>query len=261
MKTIRGTKGFLIILAMALTTTSCVPSSNKANKSSSNLATVQTTNSSSNATTNDGPQAAQTPQTGSITYYETADEDNSKELPGVAYNSCGVLYKQLNNDNTFFLDNNGGDILIVQQYSYDSATILNEVKSINDSASSAYNTCLEGYIDSGIVYLNSATQTTATSNPTLTKKENYTYEYCGHIAHTTYSANNWTIIKVANKDFIVKNKSGHNQNSNIPTVGKTISSTNAIEACVYSNRPEYVNSRSSFYHVIDAAAIDLGAFN
>jgi len=259
MKTIRGTKVYMMMLAVLLVTTSCVPSSSKSSRPSSNTATVQSNDSSSSDTNNNQPAAAGTPQTGDVTYYGTPDP--TPTLPGVAYNSCGVLYKQLNNDNIFFLDNNGGETLIVQQYSYDSASILNEVKAINDSSSSAVSTCLEGYIDSGIIYLNSATERTATDNPTRTNKSSYTYEYCGYIAHTTYSSNNWTLIKVGSKDYVVNNLSGSSWNANIPTIGKTISSENGLEACVYTNKAEYKDYTSSFYHKIDAAVIDLGALN
>lgn len=259
MKTICGTKAYFIILAIALVTTSCVPTTSKSTKPSSKTATVQSNDSSSSNATTNQPAAAGTPQTGDVTFYGTPDP--TPTLPGVAYNSCGILYKQLNNPNTFFLDNNGGDTLIVQQYSYDSAAILNEVKTVNDTTPSAYSTCLTGYINSGIVYLDSATERTAKTNPTHTNKAHYSYEYCGLIAHTTYSSNHWTLIKVGNRDFIVKNQTGRGYNANIPTIGKTISKTNAIEACVYSNRSEYKNYGTSFYHAIDAAVIDLGALN
>jgi len=265
MKTIRGTKVFLMVLPILLSTASCVPSSSKSTAPNANTATVTSNDSSSNATANTQSSSSSvsgtsaTPQTGDVTFYGSPDP--TPTLPGVTYNSCGILYKQLNNDNTFFRDNNGADTLIVQQYSYDSALILDQVKSINDTAASAYNTCLTGYIKSGIIFLDSATQRTATNNPTHTNKASYSYEYCGLIAHTTYSSNNWTLLKMANKDFIVKNKMGRGYSSNIPTVGKTISSQNAVEACIYSNKAEYKDYGTSFYHVIDAAVIDLGALN
>jgi len=265
MKTICGTKVYFIILAIVSITTSCVPSSSKSSNPNTNTASVQSTDSSTNATTNSQPASSgvsntsATPQTGDVTFYGSPDP--TPTLPGVTYSSCGVLYKQLNNDNTFFRDNNGGDTLIVQQYSYDSASIINETKAINDSASSAYSTCLTGYINSGIIYLDSATDRTATNNPTHPNKTNYSYEYCGLIAHTTYSSNNWTLIKIGNRDFIIINRTGRAYNSTIPTVGKTISSQNAVEACVYTNKAQYKDYGTSFYHTIDAAVIDLGAFN
>ena len=261
MKTIRGTKVYMIMMAMVILSTSCVQTSSSSSKKNSS-ATVADSSSTTgeNDSSDSGSSSSSTTQNDSgITYYDDEDEDE-EELPGVAYSSCGVIYKQLNNENTFFRDSDG-DTLIVQTYSYESTSILNKVQTNNDSYGDAYNACLEGYIDSGIVYLNTGTFSTETNNPSRSYQGSYAYEYCGYIAHTTYSSNRFTLLQMSSIDFKINNNTGRSYNQAIPTVGVKISSENSIEACVYSNKAFYSDHGSTFYRNIDAKVIDLGAYN
>ncbi len=257
MKTIRGTKVYTIMLALLLLTTSCVQTSSSSSKN--NSTTAATSNSTSS---NEGEEVSgviTTPGDSDVTYYDEEDEDE-EELPGVAFEDCGVLYKQMNNDNYFFRDSTG-DTLMVQQYSYESASILNEVQVNNDSYSDSYNACINGYISSGVVYLDSATLSSQANNPSKIHQGSYTYEYCGYIAHSTYSSNSFTLIRVSGIDRRVKNETGSSLPTTIPTVSTMITSENAIEGCVYSNRALYKDHGTTFYRTIDTLAVDLGALN
>ncbi len=257
MKTIRGTKVYMMMLALMLVTTSCVQTTSSSKKN--NSTTAATSNSTTTGEDEEVTGTTTTTGDGTITYYDEEDEDE-EELPGVAYSECGTLYKQMNNDNYFFRDS-AGDTLIVQEYSYESASVLNQVQVNNDSYADAYSACVNGYISSGVVYLNTATLSSQTNNPSKIHKGNYTYEYCGYMAHTTYSSNNFTLIRVSGIDRRVKNQTGGSFPATVPTVGTLISSENAIEACVYSNKALYKDTETTFYRTIDTLAIDLGALN
>ncbi len=256
MKTIRGTK--INILMILVLTTSCVQTSSSSTKKNSS-ATVSDSSSTSTDGTSESTTSTGTTGNTDVTYYDDEDEDE-EELPGVAFSDCGIMYKQLNNDNIFFKDSDG-DTLIVQNYSYESTSILNQVQSINDSSEDAYNTCLEGYIDSGVIYLETATLSSAASNPSRPYQGSYTYEYCGYLAHTTYSSNNFTLLRMSSRDYKINNKTGSSYNQTIPTVSTTITSSNAIEACIYTNKASYSDYGTTFYKNIDAVRIDLGAYN
>lgn len=257
MKTIRGTRVYMIMLALMLLSASCVQTSTSSSKSSSTAAENSSATSGSEGEEVSG--TIQTPSDAGVTYYDDEDEDE-EDLPGVAFEDCGILYKQMNNDNYFFRDSSG-DTLIVQQYSYESASILNEVQVNNDSHSDSYNACIDGYISSGVVYLNSATLSSQVNNPSKIHQGNYTYEYCGLIAHSNYSSNNFTLIRVSGIDRRVKNETGGSLPATIPTISTMISSENAIEGCVYSNKAIYQDNGTTFYRTIDTLAVDLGALN
>ena len=255
MKTIRGIKIYLLMIAMTIATTSCVQSTSSSSKTKDSASTSEGQEEEVQATVTTYAD----PQSDEITYYDDEDEDETEDLPGVAYSDCGVIYKQMNNDNIFFKDSDN-DVLIVQQYSYESASTLNEIKVNNDNYSDSYNACLEGYIENGVVYLDSGTLSSVAPNPTKPYASSYTYEYCGYIAHTTYSSNNFTLLSISSIDFKINNQTGESYISSIPTLGVKVSSENAIEACVYSNRSSYDHNSSTFYDNIDAKVIDLGAY-
>ena len=250
MKTIRGIKIYLLMIAMTIATTSCVQSTSSSSKTKDSASTSEGQEEEVQATVTTYAD----PQSDEITYYDDEDEDETEDLPGVAYSDCGVIYKQMNNDNIFFKDSDN-DVL-----SYESASTLNEIKVNNDNYSDSYNACLEGYIENGVVYLDSGTLSSVAPNPTKPYASSYTYEYCGYIAHTTYSSNNFTLLSISSIDFKINNQTGESYISSIPTLGVKVSSENAIEACVYSNRSSYDHNSSTFYDNIDAKVIDLGAY-
>ncbi|MAF79002.1 MAG: hypothetical protein CME63_17640 [Halobacteriovoraceae bacterium] len=256
MKTIRGMKIYILMIALLSVTTSCVQSTSSSKSKNSSTAIAE-----NNADSADDSEYYydETPGDDGDAYYDDEDEDEDN-LPGIPYSSCGVIYKQLNNENTFFRDSDG-DTLIVQNYSYESAAILNQVQSISDTYSDAYNTCLEGYIESGVIYLEEAQLNSEAANPSRAHQGNYSYEYCGYMAHTTYSSNNFTLIRVGGYDRRVKNQTGTGFPSTIPSVNEMINSENAIEACVYANKALYKDTSTTFYRTIDTLRIDLGALN
>lgn len=255
MRTIRGIKIYLLMIAMTMVTTSCVQSTSSSSKTNDSATTSEVSEEEVQATVT----TYSDPQSGEVTSYDEEDEDETEDLPGVAYSDCGVLYKQMNNDNIFFKDSDN-DILIVQEYSYESAQDLNEVQINNATYADAYNACLEGYIDNGVVYLNTATLSSPTTNPSRTFATSSYEEKCGYIAHTTYSSNRFTLLLSGTRQYRLNNITGSSYISSVPTIGTTISSENTIEACVYTNReigPDYANG---IYHKIDAQIIDFGAY-
>ncbi len=192
-----------------------------------------------------------------VDYYPDADEDVNDILPGTPSNKCGVAYKQFNNPVLFFRENNSNTIYNLQQFSFDSLSFIGDFHFPNSS----YNVCIEGYIDGANYYINKTSNQNAVDNPTKIHKENYTYEYCGHLAYVTnFSGITSLNLKVGAFYYLIHNKNNLNFNS-IPTIQSSITSSNSIEACVYSNTASYKVLEETFKPQFDAMAIDVGALN
>lgn len=248
--------GMLLLLTQMLLLNSCIQTT--ASSSSSSDTSASTTSDSSSDSDDDSTTTTDDDSDDEVTYYDEEDEEED-DTPGDEYEDCGILYKVMNDD-TLKYQASDNTVYEVEEYSYDSASYISQVKFGNSTYADAYDVCLTGYTSSSTLYLDEVDWGDETDNPSKLYDGNYSYEFCGYMAHTNYG-HQFTYIVVSGTYYKVNNETGSSYDSSIPTVGTTISSSNGIEACVYSNSSTYKNYSESMYSNIDAKAIDLGDYN
>lgn len=192
-----------------------------------------------------------------VTYYDEEDDTDNSPLPGTPSDKCGVAYKQFNNPSLFFKENGSNTILNLQEFSFDSINFIGDFNFPNTS----YNVCIEGYINGSNYYINETNSQAATDNPSKIHQGNYPVELCGHLAYVKNFSGITTLnLKVGAFYYIIHNKNNLNLSS-IPTIQSSITPSNSIEACVYSDKAAYKNYEQTFKPQVDAMALDKGALN
>jgi len=232
------------------------------NQTSSNPAvSTETTQSSPNI----GPSGSSDPvdpngvgATEPIEYYPESDPVENV-LPGTPFSACGMAYKQFNNPVIYFKENGGGTFFL-QEFSYDSVTFLRNVKFGSDS----FNLCLEGYRDNSNIYLNTTTQVNAATNPfKVYQNGEFTHEICGHLAYVqNFSGQTSLNLMIGSIYYLINNENNAvSLPSGVPTLASSITTSNSVEACLYSSKASYKNFNESFKPQFDIEGFDMGALN
>jgi hypothetical protein len=192
-----------------------------------------------------------------VEYYPDEDPDNTPALPGTPTNKCGVLYKQANNPAVFFQE--GGQLFTLREFSYDSVVFLRNIRFQNDS----FSVCIDGYLNNNNLFINTTTSVAAVANPSkLFQNNEYPHEYCGQIVYLrSFSGTTNLNLQVGNRYHEVRPQMGVIVPGGIPSISSTITTTNSVEACVYSNKASFTNYALSSKPQIEAQAFDLGALN
>lgn len=251
----------LLIAAALLFNVSCSDSSPKKN-------TPATTNPISEAPSTEpenlGPTGVSDPvdpdgvgAVDPVDYYPTPDPDDTPQLPGTPARKCGIVYKQANNPVIFFQEN--GQMFMLQEFSYDSTVFLRSIRFPNSS----FNTCIDGYVDNNNFHVNTTESQTPATNPAkLYQNGEYSQEVCGHIAYVrNFSGVTSLNVKVGNVYYEIKPQMNVVVPPGVPTVSSSITESNSVEACVYSNTASFYNYNISFKPQFNALAFDLGALN
>lgn len=264
MYTTKNFRSLAFILVLGFTISSCTESTpKKTNQGSSNSpVNVET----STETPNLGPTGVSDPVDDNlnvndeVTFYDEADPDDSTPLPGTPMSACGNVYRQFNNPIIFFVTDNNQSFQL-QEYSYDSVPFIRNIRFGSDS----YTACLDGYSNGMNFYVNSVTNKVAVTHPLkLYKNGEYTHELCGNFAYVTNSNGSTSLnLRVSNIDYLIKARYPNMFTfpAGIPNLTSTITTSNAPEACLYSNLASYKNFNETYKPQFEVEAIDMGALN
>jgi len=244
---------FMILILLA----SCGSKESVQNNSSSTTP-VQTANNNPSPTPSYVPTSGGTGGSSSVvdgvTFYDQDDPITTVTLPGVAYNSCGTLYRVMNSGDLIFEDSSSGSLFDASDYSRQAKTVMSSLRFNGREGSGAYSFCFQGYRNGSNVFVESVSEYSRVTHPD--DLSGYSVKLCGYTAYQdSHDGNSYVVLQSQNINYIITDLSPQG----LPSVGRSyVSASNGAESCYYGQSAPTVDYNRTHKKFFKALAVDLG---